>query len=118
LWRAELEDDAVEDEIEDEIDLAALDPLEAGGRLPPSAAPSRPTTSRPASSGVPVLCELPSHYATPPPAAMLNGVGLDDERWSRRREEPSDVELTQGQTGPGVADRSPNAFSARACTVM
>ena len=118
LWRAELEDDAVEDEVEDEIDLAALDPLEAGGRLPPSAAPSRPTTSRPASSGVPVLSELPSHYATPPSAAMLNG-GLDEERWSRRREEPSDVELTQkGQTDPGVAD-GPNAFSAnRACIVM
>ena len=116
-----MEDDAVEDEIEDEIDLAALGPLEAGGRLPPSAAPSRPTTSRPASSGVPVLSELPSHYELLPPAPVLTGTGagLDDERWSRRREEPSDpVELTQkGQTSPDGADSS-SAFTARACTVM
>ena len=115
-----MEEDAVEDEIEDEIDLAALDPLEPSG-LPPPAAPSRPPSSRPTSSGVPVLSELPSHYELLPPAPVLTGTGagLDDERWSRRREEPSDpVELTQkGQTGPDGADSS-SAFTARACTVM
>ena len=115
-----MEEDAVEDEIEDEIDLAALDPLEPSGP-PPPAAPSRPPSSRPTSSGVPVLSELPSHYELPlpPPAPILTRVGLDDERWSRRREEPSDpVELTQkGQTSPDGADSS-SAFTARACTVM
>ena len=113
-----MEEDAVEDEIEDEIDLAALDPLEPSGP-PPPAAPSRPPSSRPTSSGVPVLSELPSHYELFPPAPMPTGAGLDDERWSRRREEPSDpVELTQkGQTSPDGADSS-SAFSARACTVM
>ena len=56
-----------EDEIEDEIFLAALEPLDSymelrHSELPPSAASSRPT-----SSGVPVLNELPSHYETTTP---------------------------------------------------
>ena len=63
-----------EDEIEDEILLAALEPLDSymelrHSELPPSATPSRPT-----SSGVPVLNELPSHYETATPAVALRKV--------------------------------------------